>query len=30
MGDEILIGRNAMRHFLIAFDGKKSKIIIEE
>ncbi len=28
--DEILIGRNAMKHFIITFDGKKSKIIIKE
>lgn len=27
IGDEILIGRNAMKHFLVMFDGKKSKII---
>lgn len=29
-GDEILIGRNAMKHFIITFDGKKGKIIIKE
>ncbi len=29
-GDEILIGRNAMKHFIITFDGKKGKIIIQE
>jgi len=27
IGDEILIGRNAMKHFLVTFDGKKGKII---
>lgn len=29
LGDEILIGRNAMKHFIITFDGKKGKIIIK-
>ena len=30
IGDEILIGRNAMKHFLFTFDGKKGKIIFGE
>jgi len=30
IGDEILIGRNAMKHFLVTFDGKKGKIIIRD
>jgi hypothetical protein len=29
-GDEVLIGRNAMKHFVITFDGKKGKTIIEK
>jgi len=30
IGDEILIGRNAMKHFLVTFDGKKGKIIFDD
>lgn len=30
LGDEILIGRNAMKYFIITFDGKKGRIIIKD